>query len=243
MRALLDVPPSTNILALDLPELSARVAADPWVARATVGRELPSTLTVQVEEHVPVAVVLDESFYLVSADGEAFKRLEPGERGTLPVITGVSIRAQGDEGDDTERRARMRAGLAAAAAWETKARPRLSEVHVGPHREITLYTASSGTQLRFGRADLEAGLARYDAIRATLSEDADRLALVHLDHSIGANRGDRVVARFVRDEDGDRLLARANAASKSPVKNEEISETGDTVDARGARARRIPRAH
>ena len=69
------------------------------------------------------------------------------------------------------------------------------------------------------------------------------LALVHLDHSIGANRGDRVVARFVRDEDGDRLLARANAASETPVKNEEISETGDTVDARGARARRIPRAH
>lgn len=241
LRTLMDIPPATNILALDLVALSNKIVADPWVARASVGRELPNKLTVQVQEHVPAAVVLDRGLFLVDADGKPFKRLEAGERQDLAVISGVAL--QVDDEDTSDRDAKLALALDALAQWDQKARPRLSEINVGPHRDLTLFTAESGTQLRFGRGDFSARLARYDGIRIALGPHAERLAVVHLDHSIDEKRGAKVVARFVRDEDGEQLLARAHAARETPPKNEAISDDGDTISGRTGRQRRIPRAH
>ncbi len=241
IRQILSIEPSTNILSLDLAELSSKVAAEPWVARASISRQLPDTLTVHVEEHVPKAVIQDGGFFLVDAAGEPFKRLEEGERGTLPIISGIDLSAGGSELQ--EQRAKIELALGVLEQWTSKTRPQLSEVNVGPHRDLTLYTAESGTQLRFGRGDFGVRLEHYDGIRLALAGNAERLAVVHLDHSIDKKRGAKVVARFVRDEDGDRLLAHASEHRKSSSNNEVISKGSDRIKAQGQRARRIPRAH
>ncbi len=241
VRRILAIEPSTNILSLDLPELSSKIAADPWVARASISRQLPDTLTVHVEEHVPKAVILDGSFYLVDAEGQPFKRLEDGERCALPIISGIDLGASGSQ--VAEQQARIVVALGALEQWSSKTRPKLSEINVGPHRDLTLYTAESGTQLRFGRGEFGVRLDHYDGIRVALGPNAERLAVVHLDHSIDKKRGAKVVARFVRDEDGDRLLAHATERRKSSSNNEVISKGSDRIEAQGTRARRIPRAH
>jgi cell division protein FtsQ len=210
LRELLALSPGTNILSLDLEELAARVVEDPWVAKATVVRELPDSLQVTVEEHEPRAVLLLAGrLMLVDAEGSAFKRLEPGERGRLPVLTGFADPAL--SGDPEALRGRVLRGLRALAAYEAKRRPRLSELHVGDFGDVTLYTAELGTQLRLGRGDVEPALARFDALRAALGEEAEKLALVHLDGERAPGRPDRIVASFFPAKQAPSLLAEAEA--------------------------------
>jgi cell division protein FtsQ len=217
LRRLMALEPGTNILSLDLDAVATRIAANPWVERASVVRVLPDALHVEVTEHTPVAVLLAGSFWLLDDDGTPFKPLESGERGQLPVVTGIDrtmlLTAP------TAARERIDRAMGALAGWSEKRRPRLSEIHVGEAGATTLYTAELGTQLRLGRGDLHRGLARYDALRAALADEADKLAIVHLDGTIGSDRPDRIVASFFAakpapslvDDAAERAEARAEA--------------------------------
>lgn len=210
LRELLALQPGTNILSLDLEELAGRVAEDPWVAKAKVVRVLPDSLQVSVEEHEPRAVLLLAGrLVLVDAEGNAFKPLDDGERGRLPVITGFDDPALRENPEAA--RERVRRGLVALEAYEAKRRPRLSELHVGDFGDVTLYTAELGTQLRLGRGDIEPALARFDALRAALGEEAEKLALVHLDGERAPGRPDRIVTSFFPAKQAPSLLAEAEA--------------------------------
>src|SRR5690606_14220348 len=139
LQELLGLEPGTNILAVDTEALQAKIAAEPWVKRANVQRSLPDTLIVEVEEHEAAAALLSGYFYLIDGEGVPFKRLEDGERGELPVITGVD-REQLVAGDSRATTA-IRRGLAALTAYQQAPRPRLSEIHVDEGGAVALYTA------------------------------------------------------------------------------------------------------
>lgn len=245
LRDLLALDPGTNILSLDLHELGERVAGDPWVAKATVTRQLPDTLEITVEEHEPAAVVLAGKFYLASTDGVLFKQAERSERGDLPIITGIDrelLLADRAHAEDEIRR-----GLGVLTAYQAKARPRLSEIHLGAAGELSLYTAESGTHLRLGRGEVESKLARYDALRAAIGEKADELAVVHLDATSTPNRPDRIVARFFSERTEAVLLAEAQLerleAKEENQPNTAGRAAGQEVKDRAPKKRRIPRHH
>jgi len=238
LRELLALEPGTNILALDLEELSARVAAEPWVKRAEVVRQLPDTLEVTVEEHREAAVVLAGHFYLASGDGELFKRVVSGERGELPIITGIDRATLVADRERAEQE--VNRGLELLELYNRKQRPRLSELHLGPHGDVTLFTAEAGTQIRLGRRDTERRLERFDALRAALGERAEHLAVVHLDHEVDGNRSERVVASFFDPNDEASLLA---AAAPEPAPESEPEPTASAPGRRAPRKRMIPRAY
>ncbi len=245
LRGLLAIDPATNILALDLDALGQKIAAHPWVAQASVTRQLPDTLAIEVVEHEASAIVLAERFYLVDARGVPFKQLERGERGELPVITGIA-REQLREGPERDRTvATIARALEVLRLYQAKQRPRLGEIHLDEDGSITLYTANTGTALLLGRNEFEARLARWDALRLALGERAERLAVVHLDHESRPDRKDRVVARFMSDRDQNLLLAEAAQAAQTSA--DEPSEPGEAELAkpkpasRAGRRNRIPR--
>ncbi|MEM7152937.1 MAG: FtsQ-type POTRA domain-containing protein [Myxococcota bacterium] len=210
LRELMALSPGTNILSLDLDEVASRIAADPWVAKASVVRVLPDSLSVTVEEHEPVAVLLAAGrLVLVDDEGVSFKALEAGERGRLPVLTGFDDSGLFSRPELMHER--VMEGLEALGAYQDKRRPRLSELHVGETGELTLYTAEMGTQLRLGRGDVEPALARYDALRAALGEEAEKLALIHLDGSRAPGRPDRIVASFFPAKEAPSLVVEAEA--------------------------------
>ena len=194
LRELMAIAPGTNILAVDLDEIAGRITTDPWVAKASVTRVLPDTLDVEVEEHKPVAALLAGSFYLVNEEGLPFKPLDTGERRDLPVVTGVAQQELFIAPDEAQ--ARVKRALTTLDAYREKRRPRLSEINVDASGAVTLYTAELGSQLRLGRGDIRPGLARFDALRAALGEESDKLAVAHLDASSAPGAGDRVVASF-----------------------------------------------
>lgn len=237
LRALLAIEPGTNILACDLPEISERIAAHPWVAQATVTRNLPDTLEVTVVEHSPEAIVLAERFYLVNDEGKPFKAVERGERGELPIITGIDRAQLADERELAV--AEINEALALIRLYGNKKRPRLGEVHLGDDGSITLYTAEAGTALRLGREDFGARLARWDTLRAALGERAERLAVVHLNHESRPDRRDRVVARFTNEHDEAVLLAAAAAEPDQDPKDS--TAVADQPARHAGRRNRIPR--
>jgi cell division protein FtsQ len=57
IRELAGVDASTNVLHLDTEAVAGRLLADPWIASATVERDLPATLVVEIVERRPVATV------------------------------------------------------------------------------------------------------------------------------------------------------------------------------------------
>lgn len=212
LRELLSLSRGTNILSLDLDALAAAVVAEPWVARASVVRVLPDSLQVTVEEHEPAAVLLVAGrLLLIDAEGLPFKTMEAGERERLPVLTGFDDATLLQRPQQLQEQVTV--ALGALSAYRAKQRPRLSEINVGPTGELTLYTAELGTQLRMGRGEVEPALARYDALRAALGEEAEKLALVHLDASRSEGRPDRVAASFFPAKQAPSLVVEAEAAA------------------------------
>jgi cell division protein FtsQ len=79
-----------NIFSISTGETQERLAGLPWVKKAKVTRIVPDRIVVEVAEHQPAAVINLEGLYYVNRSGEVFKRVQPGEREDLPVLTGVS---------------------------------------------------------------------------------------------------------------------------------------------------------
>ena len=223
LRTLLALEGGTNILALDLEALSERIVSHPWVSHATVVRHLPDTLEVSVSEHEATAVLAAGKFYLVDKEGKPFKEVERGERGQLPIITG--IRREELHSGPEHASAKSRRAMMILAAYREKQRPRLGEIHLEEDGGVSLYTASSGTQLRLGRMDTEFAFARFDALRAALGSRADRLAVVHLDSDRASGR-DRIVARFQSERDDALLLAQGIAPEESALSKGAPKKTG-----------------
>jgi cell division protein FtsQ len=104
------VSTSTDLLSLDGAALAARLEASPWVASATVERDLPSTLRITVVERAPViAVPLHGAYRLLAGDGTSLGTAR--RRPTLPI---ASFRSGVDESaaavDAAAAVAPMRAG-------------------------------------------------------------------------------------------------------------------------------------
>lgn len=172
IRALASVEPGDNSVALDTAELARLVEKHPWVSSARVLRRLPRGLTIEVEEHAPVALVALEHLYYVDADGEVVKRLVPGEREALPVITGLS--REDVEHSDALALSQIRAALAFVGAWsrsEAAARGgTLDEVHVGPAGEISIGLADEPVRAHLGPGPWDESLARYLSVREEARE-------------------------------------------------------------------------
>jgi cell division protein FtsQ len=176
-----------NLFRLPLDRIEERLRAEPWVADVSVRRRLPDRLVVEVDEHRAAAVVDLGGLYLADASGRVFKRAElaRGEAVGLPVVTGIDRDAYRRRADEAQER--IRAALAAAAAYAAEpGRLPLGEVHADPDRGLTLYTRRPVVALHLGRpggaAELRRRLALFDAAWAALAP-AERAALsaVHLD--------------------------------------------------------------
>jgi cell division protein FtsQ len=205
VRALVAARPGQNVFAVDTSAVEAALAADPWIARAQVRRELPHTLVADVTEEKPAAAVDLDGLYLADDDGRLFKRaiVELGEGSGLPVITGIGREVYAADPDGGA--ALVRSALDAARAWQATvavhaARPRIGEIHVDSRRGLTLYTRDGAVAIRLGEVDpaqLEARLATFDAAWASLGPDEQRRArAVHLDNR---TRPDHVTVAFARN--------------------------------------------
>lgn len=187
------VPPGVNLFAVDRDEVARAVAQEPWVARAHVRRELPSTLVLEVVERQAACTVALGALYLADADGAVFKRASADEAAALLVVTGLD--RDGYVAEPERARAAIKQGLAAVTAWRAGgAREPIGEAHVDRTAGVTLYT-DGGVGVRVGVVDdtLTDRLRRFDAVAAALQRTGESARLVYVDNRA---RPDRVTVKL-----------------------------------------------
>ena len=184
-----------NLFAVDLAEIARDVQQEPWIFSAHARRELPSTVVVDVVERAACVVALN-ALYLADAQGVLFKRANPDEAATLPVITGVDRDQYLSEPERV--RSMVRDALTVSGAWKQRAgRPALGELHVDHLLGVTAYTATGAVGVRLGRVDetLAARLERFDAVWSALADAGEKARLIYLDNRA---RPDRVTVKLAQ---------------------------------------------
>ena len=86
---LAEISSSMNILTANLGKMAQGIEDDPWIKEASVGREFPDRLVIEVVERDAVALLKnDKDLYVVDRDGEVFKKFEAGDAVDVPVFAG-----------------------------------------------------------------------------------------------------------------------------------------------------------
>lgn len=77
------------LMTLNLGRAASAMTRHPWVRTATLRRQLPNRLHIDVQEHSPKALVMLNTLWVVNTLGEPFKPFVSDDAFTLPVITGI----------------------------------------------------------------------------------------------------------------------------------------------------------
>jgi len=134
--------PATNVLWLNAGRVVERLESDPWIARATVEKTLPSGVRIDIVERVPVAVAQQGSaLVLVAADGTT---LGPAREGPgLPLI------AAGGPASGTGALGFLSDAARAIASLDRDLRSRVREVMPAPDGTVEMLL-TSGTRVLYG---------------------------------------------------------------------------------------------
>jgi len=118
-----------SILDVNLDDMALRLRRHPWVREAIVGRHWPDRVTIQVIENEPAVLVALSEVYVADGQGRLFKRLAPGDKLSLPVITGLDREEAARKRDATAAKVRQALSLLAAFASASPVLGNLSELH------------------------------------------------------------------------------------------------------------------
>jgi len=177
VREVAAVPDRATLLRLPSEEVKARLEADPWIAAATVSRDFPDTVRLDVVERVPVALVDkgDATFWLVDSSGYMIEQSAPATETALVVIRdipGLDPRAG--------ERTLSEPLLNALAVWEglgEELRGRVRAISAGSIDKTALIT-SDDIEIFVGSAD---DIDRKDAVaRRILEEQAGAVVYINV---------------------------------------------------------------
>ncbi|HEY3820558.1 MAG TPA: FtsQ-type POTRA domain-containing protein [Polyangiaceae bacterium] len=188
------VTAGANVFSLDLDGARARILADPWISQATLARRLPGTILIQVTERKPAALVALRDTYLATAEGEPFKKLEPGDPVDLPLVTGLRQEALDDDREGTMRTIRRAIDLAAEYDHGSLSRRApLEEVHVDTDGTFAVVVGRNALQLVLGGPPFRRKLDQAARVVAELDKRGAKADSIMLDND---SRPERVVVRM-----------------------------------------------
>jgi cell division protein FtsQ len=183
-----------NVFSTDLDAARERLLADPFIAQAEIGRRLPGTVTIRVEEREAAAVVALSSMHLVARDGTIIKAVEPGDPTDLPVITGIEDAAVAADREGVTETLERALDLASDyEATSLGAKQPLQEIHVGADGGSTLVVGKTGLRIVLGAAPYRRKLEQATRVVAELERRGAKADAVFLDSEA---HPDRVVARL-----------------------------------------------
>ena len=184
-----------NVFTTDLDGARARLLADPWVSEATLARQLPGTVYVRVVEREAAGVLgTGDGTYLVTREGEPFKKLEAGDPTDLVVVTGVDpgafqrdrvgaslqVKRALDVVEDLER-----AGL--AKRWPAQ------EVHLDKDGSVGVTLGKEAILLQLGQPPFREKIEAGKAVLAEVARRKANASVVFLDNEA---HPERVVVRM-----------------------------------------------
>lgn len=158
-----DMRAGTSLWRVDPVLLEHRLESHPWIRRATVRREFPRRLVVDVREREPVAILFLDQLYYVDSTGTAFVRVGERDPLDLPFVTGVEAAILADE--RPYARHAIRQALRLLRSMASAGLPfRISEVHIERERGITVFPVEPRVALTFGWSGFGSKLGRLGRV-------------------------------------------------------------------------------
>lgn len=172
------VNPSATLLRLDTRSVAGRLTSSPWIAAASVRRVFPATLSIDISERSPGALVyVGKTPWLVASDGTWITKVR---RAVDVTPTPVVVRDVGDLAPETGKRTDspllqnalgVVTGLTPALAANTR-------VVTGPEIDKTTLLTKSGVEVLIGRAE---EMDKKDKIiERILTEQRDKVVYVNV---------------------------------------------------------------
>ena len=95
LTALVDIPEGTNLMNIDTNDVKQRLTDNPWIEKVSVHRSFPHTLSLDIEESMPTAVVQVDLLHVITVVGSTETLLLNVNAGdahlTIPSICVVAI--------------------------------------------------------------------------------------------------------------------------------------------------------
>ena len=145
----------TSLIGLDANAIKAKVASDSWVGQVEVAKKWPSTVTIDIVEHKPVALLNSgeakaQKLYFIDNKGFSFLETRSGQDMDFPVITGL------DKITDKQEKDAVFTEIMVLLKKAAKNNPNLpaqsvSEISVSPQGELTLYMVDYPFPIFFGK--------------------------------------------------------------------------------------------
>ena len=197
-----------NVLAVDTDEAAARIKRHPWIDEVDVTRRPPQRLSVHVVEFEPAVLVALGNLYYANPEGEIVKRHAPGERESLPVVTGLTRQDVEKNDGWATRQLRMAIGFLDDLESVLKGdAPQVDELHIDAVMGLSFTPAGSKSRIRVGRPPFSKAIERWHRIEGELKRRglvANRITLG------GVRRPERAIARLVAQ--GEKPTRRARRA-------------------------------
>lgn len=172
------------MLGLRLKRIGEQLARNPWIETVKVRRYFPHTLTIELTEREPVAVVNMGYLYYLDKNGDVFKPLTAGDSLDFPVLTGIN---EEDMGKDP---AGAKAALQQAVALIDRLKggavftlADVSEIHYDRGYGFTLFTAGGGVPVKLGNGNYPEKLARFARIYKDIQGQLQIVDYIDLDFS------------------------------------------------------------
>lgn len=177
-----------NILSFRESVVAGKIRRNPWIKEVDISRGLPSTVTIEVTEREPLALVKLDAMYVMDTSGVVFKKYSPEDGLDLPVITGLSADGLRDTSGELEeglleliRTLKGREGFNLA---------KVSEIHADRVFGLSVYTLDEGVRLDVGLQGFAPKLESFEKILKTRGGSLNGIEAMDL------NNYREVVVRF-----------------------------------------------
>lgn len=151
--------PGMSMMGLDCEEAASRILAHPWVEEATVRRQWPATVLVEVRERQPLALVNLEregrrQLYYLDRKGEVFAPTTPSRDLDFPVVTGKVATTEGRTlmvADDSLAKLALDFLSLAAEGNQILPSQGVSEIHLSPEKGLVVYLVDHPFPIYMGK--------------------------------------------------------------------------------------------
>ena len=161
-----------NILLANLDRYRHQVLDSPWIASATLNRQLPATVVVTVTDRVPLILAhLGDRLYLVDRSGAVIDETGPQYRDLdLPVVDGLGTPGQTPGSTVDAWKVALVDRFLTALGGAPTLRARVSQIDMSDPHDVTVMLEGDSTFVRLGDEHFVERLQRYLALAPTLRD-------------------------------------------------------------------------
>ena len=191
----------TNLWALRTTKLKKHLEKNNWIESATVKRKWPNALHIRIRERVPLAIVNQGSrLAYVDKNGVIFSPVVHTDSLDFPIITGREKNKKNQQQQGTEW-LQDALGFISYAGGGNPVLPRqnISEIHVGPDGQLTLYLADNPFPIYLGQGGMKKKYSRLSKVLSWLyrKKELASTTSIDLNYLSGLENGEKESANRV----------------------------------------------